>query len=468
MIRAFLFLSVAFLSAIPGYAQSRTSGELSRRVLERRAIEAINWGMPAVNYDVMLQAMIGSAKGRPNQVLYWSGLPGWRNQTLTPNPDVIYAMPFFNTTDVGPMVLEIPPADGGSITGTIMDGWQSALEDVGPAGVDKGKGGKYLILPPGYEGAIPEGYIALPSMTYQGYALLRSNPESASEADVAKAVAYARRVRFYPLSLAGTEPRTIFVDAMDVVFDATIPYDIRFFESLNRIVQAEPWLSRDKVMIDMLKSIGIEKGKPFEPDAATREVLNSAAGEARQWLDERHESGFPRFYDRHQWTIPASPELAKTFATFYEAPNVYSVDGRGLFGTYAFSSIKHRGVGQFYLMSTKDGDGHALDGGRSYRLRVPANVPVRLYWSAALYDRATHAPIRHAKVVSRSSLSLGLQKNSDGSVDIYFGPVAPKGKEGNWAPTSSAGRFEVIFRFFGPEKSLLDKTWVLPDIEKVN
>jgi hypothetical protein len=467
MIRAFLFLSVAFLSAIPGYAQNRNPSESARKALERRAIEAINWGMPAVNYDVMLQAMIERVGGRPNQVLYWSGLPGWRNQTLTPNPEVIYAMPFFNTRDVGPMVLEIPPADGGSITGTVMDGWQSALEDVGPAGVDKGKGAKYLILPPGYDGAIPDGYIVLPAMTYQGYALLRSNPESASEADVAKAVAYARRVRFYPLSQAATAPRTTFVDAMGVVFDGTIPYDIRLFESLNRIVQAEPWLSRDKVMIDILKSVGIEKGKPFEPDASTRAVLNSAAREAHQWLEERYEMGFPRFYDRRQWTIPASPELAKTFATFYETPDVYSVDGRGLFGTYAFSTIKHRGVGQFYLMSTKDAAGRALDGGLSYRLRVPASVPVRLYWSAALYDRTTHAPVRQAPVVSRSSLSTALQKNGDGSVDIYFGPVAPKGKERNWVATSSAGRFEVIFRFFGPERSLLDKSWVLPDIENV-
>ena len=135
-------------------AQNFSSEELGRRTIERRAVEAINWGMPAVNFDLMLQAMIGSAKGKPNQIVYWSRLPDWKNQTLTPNPDVIYLMPFFNTKDVGPMVLEIPPADGGSITGTIMDAWQAALEDVGPAGVDKGKGGKYLILPPGYKGDV--------------------------------------------------------------------------------------------------------------------------------------------------------------------------------------------------------------------------------------------------------------------------------------------------------------------------
>ena len=176
--------------------------------LNRRAIEAINWGMPAVNLDLMLQAGV-NAGARPNQIVYWSRLPDWKIQTLTPNPDVIYLKPFFNTKDVGPMVLEIPPAEGGTITGTIMDAWQAALEDVGPAGVDKGKGGKYLILPPGYTGEAPDGYIVLPSMTYQGYALLRSILQSGSDADVAKAVAYAKRIKLYPLSQAANPAATV-------------------------------------------------------------------------------------------------------------------------------------------------------------------------------------------------------------------------------------------------------------------
>jgi hypothetical protein len=254
LVLATLTLICTLASAL---AQNFFAEDLARRTVERRAIEAINWGLLAVNLDMMLQAMINNAKGKPNQIVYWSRLPDWKNQTLTPNPDVIYLMPFFNTKEVGPMVLEIPPAGDGSITGTIMDAWQSALEDVGPAGVDHGKGGKYLILPPDYKGMTPDGYIVLPSMTYQGYALLRSNLASASEADVAKAVAYGKRIKFYPFSQAGNPAATTFVDAIDVVYDATIPYDVRFFQSLDRVVQTEPWLERDKVMIDMLKSLGI-------------------------------------------------------------------------------------------------------------------------------------------------------------------------------------------------------------------
>ena len=201
------------------------------------------------------------------------------------------------------MVLEIPPAgDDGSITGSVDDAWQTAIEDVGPAGVDKGKGGKYLILPPGYKIPIPADYIAMPSPTYGGYAILRSNLKSGSDADVAKAVAYGKRVKFYPLQQADKAPQTTFVDALDVVYDSTIPYDLRFFESLHRIVQAEPWLTRDKAMIDTLKAIGIGKGTPFEPDAAAKDVLSEAIREARIWLDAGYEAACSQpFNDGTHW-----------------------------------------------------------------------------------------------------------------------------------------------------------------------
>ena len=386
---------------------------------------------------------------------------------MTPNPDVIYLMPFFDTKD-GPIVIEIPPAgDAGSITGTIMDCWQAALEDVGPAGVDKGKGGKYLILPPGYKGERPKGYIALPSMNFQGYALLRSILKGGSDADLANAVAYGKRVKLYPLSQARNPPPTKFVDANNVEMDAKIPYDLRFFRSLDRMVQAEPWLQRDKMMIDMLKSIGIEKGKPFNPDAKTQASLERGAQEARAWFDARYELAFPPFYEGGRWAFPAGPNLAKTAATFYETADAYSVDERGLVDTYAYSTIKHLGAGQFYLMTTKDKTGGALDGANSYRLVIPANAPVRQYWSIVLYDRDTHALIRGVSRPSRSSQSQGLQKNGDGSVDLYFGPAAPAGKDANWIPTDKGRKFEVMFRAYGPEKAFFDKTWTLPDIEKV-
>jgi hypothetical protein len=451
-----------------GLAQHFSALDLARRTVERRAVEAVIWGMPAVNYDLMYQAAVRQARGDFNQIVYWSRLPDWKIQTLTPNPDSIYLTPFINTKEVGPVVLEIPPADEGSITGTVMDVWQSALEDVGPAGVDKGQGGKYLILPPGHQETVPTGYIPLASDTYEGYALLRSIPQSGSEPDVARAVAYGKRVKLYPLSQAANPLATTFIDVVDVVYDSTIPYDLRFFESLNRIVQAEPWLERDKAMIDQLKSIGIEKGKPFHPDPRTQDILNDAAREAHAWLVARYEAFFSSpYYEGSRWAMPGSRELMEQMATFFAKPDVYPVDDRGVTYSYGYFSPKHLGGGSFYLLTIADKDGRLLDGGRTYRLTVPANAPVRQYWSATVYDRTTHAPIRDARWPSRSSQTPGLHKHADGSVDISFGPKAPAGKESNWVPTSTDGGFEVLFRFYGPEKPLFDKTWKLPDIEEV-
>jgi hypothetical protein len=445
-----------------------SSTELADRMLHRRAVEAVIWGMPAVNTDLMYQAMVRETKGGWNQMVYWSRLLDWKNQTLTPNPDAIYMMPFFNTADVGPMVIEIPSADEGSITGSIMDVWQTPLEDVGPAGVDAGKGGKYLILAPDYDGNIPDGYIPLPCQTYRGYALLRSILKSGSAEDFAKAVEYGKRIRLYPLSAAADPPATIWLDAADVVFDANIPYDVRFFESLARMVEAEPWLERDRAMIDSLKTLGIEKGKPFNPDARTCEILNQAAQEAREWLDIKYEASLsPPFYEGGRWALPAAPGLMDGMQSSFADPSRYPTDGRGTTYSMAFFCPKHSGLGSYYLMATKDSEGRPLDGGSAYRLTVPPNVPVRQYWSATVYDRATHGLVRDMARASRSSQSPGLRVNANGSVDIYFGPKAPAGNESNWIPTDANGGFEVLFRFYGPEKRLFEKTWRLPDIEKV-
>jgi hypothetical protein len=441
--------------------------DLAERTIRRRGVEAVIWGMPAVNFELMCQAM-SRAKGAFNQIVYWSRLPDWKNQTLTPNPDTVYVMPFTSTKDAGPIVLEIPPADRGSITGTIMDSWQAPLEDVGPAGADKGDGGKYLILPPHYAGKVPAGYIALQSDTYTGYALLRSNIRSDSDAGVGAAVEYGKRIKVYPLAEAANPPSTTFIDVAGALYDSTIPYDLRFFQSLDRFVQTEPWLERDKAMIDQLKSIGIGRGTTFEPDQQTRKILNDAASEAHAWLDARYDVVFsPPYFDGTHWAVPASHEVVEGQATFYAKPDTYPVDARAVTFSYAFFTPKHPGAGQFYLMTIKDKDGQPFDGSGTYRLTVPANAPVTGYWSATIYDRATHALIRNLPWSSRSSNTGGLQTNADGSVSVFFAPVAPAGNESNWIPASAQGEFEVLFRLYGPQKTLFEKTWTLPDIEKI-
>lgn len=455
-------------AAASAQAQTQTSpADLASRIVEQRAVEAVIWGMPAVNTQLLYDATLG-AGGNFNQVVYWSRLISWKNQTLTPNPDTIYFFPFYDTR-IGPIVLEIPPAEGGSITGSVDDAWQTAIEDVGPAGIDKGNGGKYLLLPPGYSDKVPRGYIPMRSSTYTGFVILRSNLKSASADDIAKAVAYGKRIKLYPLSQANNPHQTKFVDANDAMYGNVIPYNIKFFEELDRFVQREPWLERDEAMIDQLKSIGIEKNKPFSPNTKTKEILDNAAREAHAWLNAKYETFFsPSYFEGTHWAVPAPPDVIEGMETNFADRDNYPTDDRGALYSFVYFSAKHLGQGQFYVMEIKDKDGQPFDGGKSYHLNVPANAPVRLYWSATAYDRATHALIRDEARGSRASNSPDLQKNADGSVDIWFGPQAPVGKETNWVPTRSGGEFEVLFRLYGPEKSLFDKAWTLPDVEKVH
>lgn len=441
------------------------TADLDRRVIRQRAFEAVIWGMPAVNAGLMYDQMV-KAGGRIGQIIYWGKPLDWHNQTLTPNPDTLYFMGFYDTKTQGPVVVEIPPAgEDGSLNGNFVTLWQTSLEDAGLLGVDKGKGVKFVITPPGYAGKIPDGFQQLPSDTHGGYFLVRSNLESHADADVQKSIAYAKRVKFYPVSQIASPPATVFNDVKDTDFDSTITYDLNFFTLLDRVVQNEPWIARDRLMIDVLRSIGIEKGKEFAPDGPTKEALESGVQDARAWLAARYDAGFPPFFEGTHWTMPALPDAVEGQSTTYSDPDKYAVDARGIGYSYAYISIKRLGVGQFYLISIKDKNGHSYDGSKTYKLHVPPNVPVEQYWSVTAYDRETHALIKGLDRASRASNASDLQKNADGSVDVWFGPKAPPGKDSNWVPTDPHRRFELMFRLYAPTKALFDKTWKLPDVE---
>lgn len=376
-------------------------------------------------------------------------------------------MTFFNTKD-GPVVLDLPAGDKeGSFNGNIVTTWQMPLEDAGLLGIDKGAGGKFLVLPPGYKDKAPAGYIALQSDTFGGYMLFRANFASHSDADVAKAIAYGKKMKVYSLAQAANPAPTVFVDAKDVNFDSTIRYDASYFQNLNRIVQAEPWLQRDRLMINQLKSLGIEKGKPFNPDPQTTKLLDAGAREAKVILENMYDKGWGVFFEGKQWRPAGAAEAIKMQATAYADPDTYPSDLRGMTYTYGYVGIKRLGAGQFYLIAIKDKSGASLDGSKTYRLNVPPNLSIEQYWSVTVYDRQTHALVRNMPRASRSSQIPELQKNADGSVDVYFGPKAPAGKDSNWVPTDPKWGFELMFRLYAPKKEFFDKKWVLPDVEKV-
>ena len=457
-------LSLCCLAAV-AHAQAPSPED---RLVRSRAVEAVIWGMPVVNYDLMLQEMLTKTSGKVNQVIYWGRPLDWKNQTLTPNPDTLYFMTFLNTKDVGPIVIEVPAADAnGSLNANIVNVWQQPLEDAGLLGVDKGAGVKLLMLPPGYTGQVPAGYEALQPNTHGSYALIRSNLKSHGDADIAKSAAYAKQLRIHPLSQAFNPPPTVFTDVSGILFDTTIRYDESFFVNLDRIVQNEPWLDRDRAMIDQLRSLGIEKGKPFAPSEATNKALGAGVKEAHEVLAAMYDGGLPSFFEGTHWTYPAHPEVLEAAKDNFDNPNRYPVDWRGVAYHYAYIGIKRLGAGQFYLINIKDKSGESYDGAKTYRLHVPANVPIEQYWSLTAYDRDTHALIKNVDRASRASNNPEVKKNGDGSVDLYVGAKAPAGQESNWIPTDPARRFELMFRLYGPKKELFDKVWALPDMEKV-
>ena len=353
-------------------------------------------------------------------------------------------------------MLEIPPADEWRrSTGSVDDAWQTALEDVGPAGVDKGKGGKYLILPPGYQGEVPDGYIALPSSNYADYALLRSNLKQRQRGGRAAAVAYGKRVKLYPLSPGGRSARDD-VRRRGSTWSSMppSPTTCSFFEALDRFVQAEPWLARgqgDDRSAQVARDR--ERASRFKPDAAQRRRHSTTPShEAHAWLDTQYEAAYsPPFYDGAHWALPIVEGTRRGDADVVRRPGRVPPRRREPSPTTSPSSARSTtALGSSTCSTIKDSQGEAFEGANGYRLTVPANAPVNLYWSVTIYDRVTHTLIRDLPWSSRSSHTPGLQVNADGSVDIYFGPQAPQDRKENWIPSNPGGAFEVLFRFYGP------------------
>jgi hypothetical protein len=249
------------------------------------------------------------------------------------------------------------------------------------------------------------------------------------------------------------------------MFDANIQYDNTFFDHINTFVQYEPWLERDRAMIDVLKTLSIKKGNDFKPNADTIGMLDKAAKMSQQFLDAGFEKRFnPPWHESSHWAFLTTPPFVRAAQSGYEDPNYYPIDDKGVLYTFIFFAPKRLSERQFYLMTVKTKEGNALEGNKSYTLRVPPNVPVRQYWSVTLYDRVTHGLIREVSHAAVSSQKPDLKKNEDGSVDFYFGPAPHMGKEANWIPTNPKDRFEVLLRFYGNEPRLFEKTWLLPDV----
>jgi hypothetical protein len=448
---------------MPAQPPAFTSTELAKRTLHRRAVEAAIWGMPLVNTDAMRQAYFRDVGAKYNDICYFSKPADWHFQVTTPNASTNYVYFNFNLKD-GPVVLEIPPAVGAGLLGSMVNAWDEPMADVGPKGEDQGKGGKYLLLPPDFKGEPPTGYFTLRFPTYNGYSLFRAIRVGETEADVTASLALVKKLRVYSLAERVSPPQQQFIDIHGKTFDGIANFDERFFDSLNRMVQEEPVQPRDLAVMGMFKSIGIEKGKKFGPDAATQHIFKTAVQEAQaQFVEGLTSYSQPWWTDRN-WSPPDARGV-KTGFTF-QTPHALDVDARGWANFAAFALPKKTGESLVYLFTFRDGSGERLGGERNYTLRVPANVPAKQYWSVIVYDVLTCALVRESPSITLDSYNQEMKRNADGSVDIYFGPEAPQTKEANWLYTAPGRVWFPAIRFYDPDKSLFDKTWKLPDLEQ--
>jgi hypothetical protein len=447
-----------FKSAVALYE----SKKMAQHKVSRRAVEAAIWGMPLVSFEAMRRAFHQDAGTKYGDVCYFSKPADWKLQITTPNASSLYVFLFYNLKN-GPVVIHIPAAIGSGLFGSLNDAWQVPLMDVGPEGEDKGKGAKYLLLPTGYDGHIPGGYLPIQSSTYNGYGAFRVIPASSALEDLSRALVLVKQIRVYPLAQANNPPPSRHIDIAGKTFDAIAYYDDRFYDALARMVQEEPVQPRDMVAMAQLRSIGIEKGKDFNPDQATRYVLKHAIAEAHASfiLDIAHIT--PWQPDSH-WGLSATAGPQTGFG--YQLKDHLEIDERGAIFFLACAPPKKLGAASMYLAAYADAAGNTLQGDHVYHLHVPTKVPAKQFWAVTVYDLETAGFIREAPRVELNSYDQSVRKNTDGSVDVHFGPLAPPGRETNWIYTTPGKRWFAFFRFYGPEEAARNRSWKFPDIEQ--
>ena len=379
---------------------------------------------------------------------------------LTGNDVTVYAFASIDLKVDGPTVVEIPPG----MYGNANDAAFKYLTDFGPTGPDKGKGGKYLFLPPGYKGEEPAGYFVFRSPGYRIWAMMRGFGE-VGNGD--QAVNWFReRLKVYPLASGPREHKAVNTSRMGA--NTLPPEDGSVFAMLNEIIQYEPSELFDKELLGRLATLGIEKGKPFNPDARMQGIFEQAAKqgvamsraivyasrdpEIKYWPNRHWEKMFIR---NTEFTDDGHNDIDARTLWHYQAicvsPNLLSTTP---------------GVGTAYLTAFRDKEGAYLLGDKSYRLRVPANPPVKRFWAVTAYDPLSRSLLDSGGNITVSS-TRDPEVNADGSVDIYFGQKAPVGHERNWIKTDPDKGFFVVFRFYGPLEGYINKTWVLDDFELV-
>ena len=440
------------------YPSIATLNDLLNTMDFQGAVQAYIWAIPLVsmaNYQYYHEQIFGLRQGELVEVTSLENKLG----ILTANATTPYIFATANLAKTGPMVIEVP---AGATAGMVDDFWQRPITDLGLAGPDKGMGARYLITPPGYDGEEPDGYLVFQSPTmniFYGTRMLSPDP--------AKAKMLKANFRVYPYKDRANPPEGKYPSPSAKYFFGP-PRGMAYWERLSDILNQEVVSERDRFFMAMLRRVGIEKGKPFSPDERQRKILEEAAlvGEAMAKANDLAKRDTEPYWPGASWKNALGldvtqraehyDQLDQRAEWFYEAVTT----SQGMVTTTP-------GLGSVYLANYTDKDGQWLEGDKHYTLHVPPNPPAKQFWSISVYSWDTRTLINNDQKRADASSRQDLDVNTDGSVDLYFGPTALKGKEKNWVQTIPGQGWWVYLRFYAPTAAYFDKSWAMPDFEKM-
>ena len=439
-----------------GYPTKDTYEKLFDEMDFQRACQLYIWAIPIVSFAQWQYAHNVQLGAKNGQIIYFESYED-KLGGLTYNVTTPYALPFIDLDKEGPFVAEMP---AGEIRGAAHDAWQIGITQITEPG-------KYLFVGPGQKvppDAEAEGFKIHQSPTNNLLLGIRLMPPSSEER-----VALLEKVNIYPYAEKNNPKPRGYMRPEGKPWQGTAPREMEHWERLADILNREPVFERDRLFMAMLKPLGIEKGRPFNPDDRQTQILTEAAfvgeamAKANDFFNPRLEASHYVAGSRWEYATVSPPDqrwehydaLDGRAAWFYEAvTNDIAMHGQ------------ETGWGQVYLAAYQDHDGDWLDGGVNYVLHLPPDVPAEAFWSMTLYDVDTRCIIKNEQQIADRSSRMDLLINADGSVDLYFGPDAPAGKEQNWIPTVAGKAWFPYFRLYSPKQAFLDKSWVLLDIEK--